>query len=127
MCAPVVMDVILSVILDITTIITPTMVTTFLKSTLPHGRRLLRGRFDHERGVHTLTTPAACSHGVEGTMGSFALALDDLQRLYLTLLVIGSWAINTLFLVLALPFFAFAHDISLSRNLPSLIMVFVIS
>lgn len=89
MCAPVVMDVILSVILVITTITTPIMVTTFSKLTLP-GLSLLRGRSDHEQGVHTLTTRAACSHGVEETMGSFALALDDLQRLYLMLLVIGS-------------------------------------
>lgn len=88
MCAPVVMDVILSVILVIITI-TPTMVTT-LKLTLLHGRCLLRGRFDRERGVHTLMIQAVCFHGAEGTMGSFALALDDLQRLYLTLLVIGS-------------------------------------
>lgn len=105
MCVPVVMDVILSVILVITTI-TLTMVTT-LKLALPHGRCLLRGRFDRERGVHTLMTRAVCFHGAEETMGSFALALDDLQRLYLTLLVIDSWANNTGFLALALPIFAF--------------------
>lgn len=107
MCAPAVMGVILSVILVITTITTPTMVTTFLKLALPHGRCLLRGHFDHERGVHTLMIRAACFHGAEGTMGSFALALDDLQRLYLTLPVIGSWANNARFLALALPIFAF--------------------
>lgn len=106
MCAPVVMGVILSVILVITTITTPTMVTT-LKLALPHGRCLLRGRFDHERGVHILMMQVACFHGAEETMGSFVLALDDLQRLYLTLLVIGSWANNACFLTLALHIFAF--------------------
>lgn len=109
MYAPVVMDVILSVILVIiiTIITTPTMVITFLKLVLPHGRYLLRGHSDHEQGVLTLTRRAACSHGVEETMGSFALVLDDLQRLYLTLLVIGSWAINAFSLALSLPVFAF--------------------
>lgn len=89
MCAPVVMDVILSVILVITTITTPTMATTFLKLALPHGRCLLHGHFDHERGVHIPMIPEACFRGAEGMMGNFALAPDDLQRLYLTLLVIG--------------------------------------
>lgn len=105
MCAPVVMDVILSVTLVITT--TPTMVTISLKLALPHGQCLLRGRFDHERGAHTLMMRAACFHGAEGTMGSFALALVDLQRLYLTLLVIGSRANSARFLALALSIFAF--------------------
>jgi hypothetical protein len=123
MCAPVVMDVILSVILVIT-ITTPTMVTTFLKLALPHGRCLLHGHFDHERGVHTLMIPAAYFRGAEGTMGSFALAPDDLQRLYLTLLVIGRKPVSSLLPRLFLPF---AHDISLSRSLPPLIMVFAIS
>lgn len=40
-------------------------------------------------------------------MGSFALALVDLQRLYLTLLVIGSRANSARFLALALSIFAF--------------------
>jgi len=126
MCAPVVMDVILSDILVIT-IITPTMVTT-LTLALPHGQCLLRGHFDHELGVHTLMIREVCFHGAEGMMGNFALALDDLQRLYLTLLVNGSWANNARSLALALPIFAFrARYISLSRSLLSLIMVFAIS
>lgn len=121
MCAPVVMDVILSVIPVITTT-TPTMATTFLKLVLPHDRCLLRGHFDHERGVHILMIPAACFRGAEGTMGSFALALDDLQRLYLTLVVIGRTSVSSLRL-----FLLFAHDISFSRSLPPLMMVFAIS
>jgi len=105
MCAPVVMDVILSDILVII-IITTIMVIIFLKS-MPRGLHLLHGRSDRGQGVHTLTIRAACSHGAEGTMGSFALAHGDLQRLYLTLLGIGSWAINALFLAFTLHIFAF--------------------
>lgn len=107
MCAPVVMDVILSVIqVIIITITTPTMATTFWKLALPHGRCLLHGHFDHERGVHILMTLAACFRGAEGMMGNFALAPDDLQRLYLTLLVIGRKPHS------CLTYFCFSHTIS---------------
>lgn len=107
MYALVVMDVILSVTLVIiTTITTPTMVTTFLKLALPHGRCLLHGHFDHERGVLILMIPAACFRGAEGMMGSFALAPDDLQRLYPTLLVIGRKPHS------CLANFCFSHTIS---------------
>lgn len=122
MCAPVVMDVILSVILVIITITTPTMATTFLKLALPHGRCLLHGLFDHEQGVHILMIPAACFRGVEGMMGNFALAPDDLQRLYPTQLVIGRKSYS------CLAYFCFSHMISrFSHSLPPLIMVFAIS
>jgi hypothetical protein len=117
MCAPVVMDVILSDILVITTT-TPTMVTTFLKLALPHGRCLLHGHFDHERGAHTLMILAACFRGAEGTMGSFALALDDLQRLYLTLLVVIGRIAR--FLTLTSPIFDFCtRYLAFSQPTPS--------
>jgi hypothetical protein len=119
MCAPVVMGVILS---DILVIITTTiMVTIFLKSMLPCGQYLLHGRSDRAQGVHTLTRRAACSHGAEGRMGNFALAHDDLQRLYPTLLEIGSGAINALFPALsylACFYFRALHLAFLQHTLP---------
>lgn len=109
MCAPVVMDVIPSDILVIIitmTTSTPIMVIISLKLML-RDLHLPHGRFGRERGAHTLMTRAACSHGAEGTMGSFALDHDDLPRLYPTLFEIGRWAINALVLALTLPVFVF--------------------
>jgi len=120
MYAPVVMGVILSDILVITTT-TTIMVTIFLKSMLPRGQYLLHGRSDRAQGVHTLTRRAACSHGAEGRMENFVLAHDDLQRLYLTLLEIGSGAINALFPALsylACFYFRALHLAFLQHTLP---------
>jgi hypothetical protein len=113
MCVLVVTGVILSDILDIiiTTTSTPIMVT-ILKLTVLPGRHPLHGHSDRERGAHNLTRRAACFHGVEGTMGSFALVHDGLQRLYLLLLVNGSWAINALVLTLALSVFCISRTTS---------------
>jgi hypothetical protein len=114
MCALVVTDVILSDILDIITTITSStpIMATILKLTVLPGRHLLHGHSDRERGAHNLMRRAACFHGVEGTMGSFALVHDGLQKLYLLLLVNGSWAINALVLALALPVFCISRTTS---------------
>jgi len=130
MCAPVVTDVILSDILVIIITITTssTLITAIiLKLMVLPGRHLLHGHSDRELGAHSLTRRAACFHGAEGTMGSFALAHDDLQRLYLPLLGNGSWAINALVLALTLPVFAsLALHLAFFAAYP-LIMVFAIS
>jgi len=134
MCAPAVMDVTLSDIITMsirththTRTRTRTRITVIISMLILRGRYLLLGRSDREQGVRTRTTWAACSRGAEVTMGSCASDHDGLQRLYLTLLGIGSRATNALFFVLTLPVFAFlALHTAFPQHTP-LIMVFVIS